>query len=250
MLEKPLILSGSRYQRFIDFVNPDTLSNMNLCIIGAGGIGSFTALYLAKMGCHNITLWDPDKFEEQNLSTQLCRIQDLGKSKVQAVADIIAEFEGVEISTVESMFDGSIAPGTIVISAVDSMKSRKEIWEMVKDQPISMLIDGRMGLTIMSIYTVLRDITSSIDMYEASLWEDEEVTPLPCTARATIFTGGTIASLICNLITKVAREDEVPQEITFDMRDLYMRAIKQDGTVATVGNIVNPLSFTEIDKKE
>ena len=49
---------------------------------------------------------------------------------MEAVADIIEQFEDIEVNTEENKFDGTVEPNSVVIMAVDSMKSRKEIWNL------------------------------------------------------------------------------------------------------------------------
>lgn len=218
-----------RFQRTMDFFSHKKLAAMNFHIVGAGAIGSNTALYLAKMGARQICIWDNDEFEEHNLPIQICRVQDIGKMKVEAVADIIKDFEGIEIEQVEDLFDGEIEPNSIIISAVDSMKSRKEIWDLVKKQPLAAIIDGRMGLTSMNVYTACFDCPEMVKYYESTLWDDSETVELRCTAKATIFTAGTIASIICNIVSKMLRKKDIPCEVMMEMDDMYTKVVDSNG---------------------
>jgi len=223
------IADEARFHRTLDFMSYKELAALKFHIIGAGAIGSNAALYLAKMGARQIVIHDPDTFEEANLPLQICRIEDLGKKKVEAVADIIKQFEGIEIETNPDLFDGDVEPGSIIIAGVDSMKSRKEIWKMVKAQPIQMLIDGRMGLTSMNIYTVDPVEPEAVRYYEATLWDDSDVAPVRCTAKATLFTAGTISSVICSIVSKIVRGEKIPLEVQIDMKEFYMKVIGPNG---------------------
>jgi len=212
------IADNVRFRRQLDYIDHRQLAKIHIHVIGAGAIGSATTLLLAKMGCRNITVWDFDSFEEQNLPNQLCRIADIGKPKAEAVAELVKEFEGIEIEACNEKFDGDLDPGDYVISCVDSMTARKEIWSKVSFFPITCLIDGRMGLTTMNLYSYLPEIEGSKKRYEETLWEDDEVTPLRCTAKSTIFTANTIASLICHTVAMVLKKETPPaSEITMSM---------------------------------
>lgn len=211
------IADERRFRRQLDFINHRQLASLRLHIIGAGAIGSATALLLVKMGCRKVTLWDFDSFEEHNLPNQLCRIVDVGRPKVEAVAELVKEFEGVEIETCMDRFDGEVDPNDYVISCVDSMSARKEIWEKVSYLPITCLVDGRMGLTTMNLYTYLPDIKGSAERYKKKLWDDDEVSPQRCTAKATIFTANTIASLICNTVLTIMKGNLPASEVVMTL---------------------------------
>jgi hypothetical protein len=212
------IADNVRFQRQSDFISQEQLAALTFEIIGAGAIGSAAALLLAKMGGRQITIWDPDKFEEHNLPNQMCRIKDIGRPKVEAVAEMVMDFEGIELTPRFEEFNGECQPNGYIITCVDSMKARKGIWEMVKKFPIRCIIDGRMGLTAMSLYTVVFPSAKMIELYEATLWTDEEVAPVRCTAKATIFTANFLASLICNnIITIMKGQKPVPSEINAEM---------------------------------
>jgi hypothetical protein len=219
-----------RFQRQLDLIKPERLAALKMHIIGAGAIGSSTALLTAKMGCREITIWDPDKFEEHNLPNQMCRIQDIGRPKVEAVAEMVMDFEGVEIMPRFERFNGEADPGSLVIMAVDSMKARKEIWEMIKKLPILGIMDGRMGLTSMSLYTAIFPSKPMIERYEQQLWDDAAVKELRCTAKSTIFTANTIASLICmNIVTYLKDKKPVPSEIMMELAEPFMRVWDYQG---------------------
>lgn len=220
---------GQRYWRQLDLIDPEVLSNMPIHIIGCGGIGSALALYASKMGAHTITLWDFDKFEIHNLPNQMCRVQDVGKGKADAVANIIMDFEDIEVDVRPEEFDGDVEPNAVVIMAVDSMESRREIWESIKKLPISSIIDGRMGLTALNVYSVDPSSKAQVDYYEETLWDDEEVAEIPCTAKATIFTAGTIASIICGHLTKLVRNEQLPCEVAMEMGSFYLKVVNHLG---------------------
>jgi molybdopterin/thiamine biosynthesis adenylyltransferase len=63
-----------------------------VAVIGCGGLGGYITEELARLGIGQITIVDPDVFEEHNLNRQLLStIAELGKSKVEVTAERITE---------------------------------------------------------------------------------------------------------------------------------------------------------------
>lgn len=63
------------------------LASATIGIAGCGGIGSNTAVYLARSGAGNLILADHDVVEESNLNRQHFFQKDIGRVKVEALAD-------------------------------------------------------------------------------------------------------------------------------------------------------------------
>jgi sulfur-carrier protein adenylyltransferase/sulfurtransferase len=87
----------ARYSRHL--VIPDLgidgqkrLKNARVLVIGAGGLGAPTLLYLAAAGVGTIGIVDDDVVEESNLQRQIIHgVRDVGRSKAQSARDSIAE---------------------------------------------------------------------------------------------------------------------------------------------------------------
>ena len=210
------------FLRQLDLVSPETL-DLPVHLIGCGGIGSFTALVLSKMGVQRLHLYDPDGIEEHNLPNQLFRLKDVGRSKVEALQEILEEFAGAPVEGLPVEVEGRRMTG-VVISGVDSMRARKAIWLRSIRYRASVLryLDARMGAEVARIYAVNPTDPDDIRAYEKSLYTDEEAEVLPCTAAAISYSGFAIAGLIGNLVKRLATGEDLPREILFDLKTLTL----------------------------
>jgi hypothetical protein len=206
----------------MDIVRIDEL-NFPVTIIGCGGIGSPTTLALAKMGVQDIKLVDFDTIENHNLPNQIYQLRHVGMPKVEALGQIIQAFTGITPTLHNSKVDTIDRLEGVVISGVDSMASRYDIWKMVRYKPqVSLYIDARMGAEVTRIYSIQPVNPVDVVVYEATLRPDEEIEELPCTARAIIYNVFMIASLIANQVKKFARGEPINKEVIFDLATLMM----------------------------
>ncbi len=174
---------------------------LEIILVGAGGIGSYTALLLARQQA-KIYLYDFDLIESHNRGGQLYKTKDIGLTKTAAIANTIREFTEQEIVQCGE-FNSESAVLPIMISALDNMKTRKLIFAVTKGRE---------------------------EQYEATLFDDAEIPDQPCNYKATSHCGALIGSLIVatlnNYITNKVREldlREVPFKHTFDLALLNFR---------------------------
>jgi len=216
-------MDETRYHRQLDLVRRDAL-RMPITVIGAGGIGSFTVLALAKMGCTNLWVYDFDTVENHNLPNQLYREADIGRPKVEALRDMVREFTGCEVKAFNERTDGKGLSG-IVVFAVDSMDERMKLWEGIKYNPrVPLLIDGRMGAEVMRVLSVVPTDPDDVRRFEAELYPSTEAFSAPCTARSIIYTAFSVSALIAGQIKKYAAGQPYSRDITFDARLSHMLA--------------------------
>jgi molybdopterin/thiamine biosynthesis adenylyltransferase len=208
------------FSRQTDLVDAEALETP-ITIVGCGGIGSFTALALGKMGCTHLTVYDDDLVEDQNIPIQLYRIGDVGQLKVERLADIIKSFTGTGIDARPERVQGQRLQG-IVVSGVDSMEGRRRIWDrsIRFKAGVAAYIDARMGAEVSRIYTVRPADPDHVRFYERTLYSDDEALQLPCTAQAIVYTGFGIASLVAGQVKRVAMGEAYKREIIFDHKTL------------------------------
>ncbi len=203
-------------QRQLDILSGDAL-NRKIVIVGAGAIGSFTALTLAKMGFENITVWDDDEVDEVNLNCQFYPIESIGKPKVMALTETVQAFTGVDIRWIKERFtDDNLLRSDIVISAVDSMEARKTIFEHTTS---GWFIDARMAAEYFSMFTVNLNDANAVKNYHASLYTDEEAIQERCTAKSTMYTVNMIAGFIGKAVKDIATDKRPISKLDFNVEE-------------------------------
>lgn len=107
------------------------LSRASVLLIGAGGLGSPAALYLAAAGVGRLRIADPDTVSLDNLQRQtLFRTGDVGQAKVaRAAAALTALDPSVAVEPVRTRADGQTLPGLLdgmdlVLDGCDDFSTR------------------------------------------------------------------------------------------------------------------------------
>lgn len=210
------------YLRQLEILSPDHLRRFAFTLIGAGGIGSATALLLAKMGVDvkKMTIYDPDTVAEHNLPNQMFFSEHLGLPKVEAIKSVIERFVGEAPIVRQEAITGSELLTGIVISGVDSIEARRAIWRAIrlKAGRVPLYIDARMGGLGSVIYTTRPHNPDDIRMYEGTLHDVSEAHEEPCTARAILFNTWLIAALIANQVRKYIVREPYSRVISLDLR--------------------------------
>ena len=117
------------------------LSNSSILIIGVGGLGSATSLYLTVSGIRKLTLVDFDSVDESNLSRQiLFQEKDIGMNKAIVAKEKLKAFnENILIDAIKKRLDEDelrelIKDSDLVIDATDNLESRLMINQITYDQ--------------------------------------------------------------------------------------------------------------------
>ena len=172
------------------------------------------------MGVRNIKLVDEDGVSEENLPNQFYRIADVGGFKVMALKKLILEFSGV-LSVPLISYYGSQSLSTLVVVATDSMSSRRIVWKQFLKQRKSLYyIEARMGAELGMVYTIKSKSLADRKFYENTLYRDEQVVALPCTARTIIYNVLMISSLVCRAVKGIVNSEEFPREMVFNMASI------------------------------
>ncbi|GHC19869.1 HesA/MoeB/ThiF family protein [Aidingimonas halophila] len=118
----------------IDIDGQERLLNSRVLIVGAGGLGSPVALYLAAAGVGRLTIADADRVELSNLQRQIAHTQvDLGSNKADSArAAALALNPQCRIDTLTSHLEGeamreAVSSVDLVVDCTDRFSSRYAI---------------------------------------------------------------------------------------------------------------------------
>ena len=112
----------------------ERVSQSHALIVGAGGLGSPAALYLASAGVGHITLIDHDVVDITNLQRQIAHTQErVGQLKVESLQQAIAQINPeVQVNTVAHRADAMllkqhIEKADVVLDCTDNFETRHAI---------------------------------------------------------------------------------------------------------------------------
>ncbi len=127
---------SARYQRHLSLSGVGAAGQLKLkaahvLIVGAGGLGSPAALYLAAAGIGKLTLIDGDRVDLSNLQRQiLFRNDDVGAAKPEAArATLQALNPNVEVVACNNLLDGGnarqlVSSADVVVDGSDRLSTR------------------------------------------------------------------------------------------------------------------------------
>lgn len=125
----------------------------HVCVIGIGGVGSWTVEALARSGVGAITLVDLDDICVTNTNRQLHTTADtVGRSKVTAMADRArsiapsCRIETVEDFAVEGTIGAILDRGfDVVIDAIDDTRNKCRLIASCRERGIACIVSGGAG---------------------------------------------------------------------------------------------------------
>lgn len=171
-------------------------------LIGLGGIGSWTANKLIRLGCQRLLLFDDDKVETHNIENQDYDLHHIGRPKVNAT-DMkmygITEWHArhglqVEIVAREERVGADSTLRGIVIVAVDSTEARKEIFKACCHNPgIPLYIEAGAAHNQGVVRVLVPHDKDQVEVYERLLELYSEEGPAPCVSP---YMAGQFASII------------------------------------------------------
>ena len=204
------------------------LSSTRATIIGLGGIGAITAITLTKMGL-NLIVVDYDRVSIPNVGTQFYPSYYEGHRKAKATQSMCKnhapnslidyrDFEVTKNTKVEDIYS------PIIISAVDTLAARKVIWPLVIESKAT-FIDARMGAELFTMYTVL---PNNYIQYENLLFSisDNDIPPIPCTSKATIYTALFAASWIATTIRLITSGEPAPFMLSHNIMSMDVKVMQ------------------------
>lgn len=223
------LLMDETTSRFSGAIWYDKLQTKQVILAGVGGIGSYIGFLLARMKPARLVIYDNDTVEAVNMSGQLYSRQDIGTPKVDALANMVANYADYHsVVTMNGLYTETSEAGDIMICGFDNMTARKTFfrkWEAhVMDKPAEergkcLFIDGRLAAEELQVLAVQGDDIRAITQYKSDwLFSDSEADATVCSYKQTTFMANMIASIMTNVFVNfVANECNpvMPRDVPF-----------------------------------
>ena len=204
-------MSTVTYTRQLGIFDPADHQSAAVSIVGLGGIGSFAAISLAKLGIPQLNLIDFDTVEPHNVPNQFYLIDSVQNTKAAALSDLCHGLAPITATPfigrldksgfTATAADATYSPTPIMISGLDSMAARAEVWEYVRlNTRIRLYLDARIAGQLIVIYATNPIDLDSIDAYERTLHSDDDAVPAACTERGVIDVGMIVGGLLTRLV--------------------------------------------------
>ncbi len=118
----------------VDIAGQEKLLAARMLIIGAGGLGSPAAMYLAAAGIGHLVISDHDQVELSNLQRQLLhRDGDIGRNKADSAHDSLTAINpDISVTAIparlsEAQLAGETAAADVVLDCSDNFDTRFEV---------------------------------------------------------------------------------------------------------------------------
>jgi len=210
-----MIDSNERFSRQRDIVPAARMAACKATVVGVGAIGRQVALQLAAIGVPWLQLVDFDTVETDNLAAQGYLESDLGKLKVYATAEMCNQINSdLQLMILPERFRRSQETGNVLFCCVDSIMTRKLIWDAVK-RKVDFFADGRMSAEVIRVLTACDPV--SCKHYPTTLFASTEAHTGSCTAKTTIYTANIAAGLMLSQLTKWLRGLPVDKDLQVNL---------------------------------
>lgn len=211
-LNSPTLLLDDTTSRFSGAEWFKEIQKARIIVGGCGGIGSNLVFQLARMVPANITVYDNDRVEAINMAGQLFQRRNIGKYKVDAIANMVVEYTNAhQVCAIRERFTDLTEAGDIMMCGFDNMRARKDFFQAWRCHVMSkpeeergkcLLLDGRLSIDTLQIFCIRGDDTYNIDRYQREfLFSDSQADPTVCSMKQTTYLACMIGSLMTNLFT-------------------------------------------------
>lgn len=208
----PTLLIDESTSRFSGAEWFNEIQKVRVIIAGIGGIGSNVAFQLARMTPASIILYDDDTVERVNMAGQLYCSNDVGKTKVDAIASMISSYTSMrQVYAIACKFTEQTIPGDIMVCGFDNMAARKVFYNSWKrhvetkslgESARCLFLDGRLSMDTLQILCIKGNDEYSMNRYEEEfLFNDSQAEQTVCSMKQTTYLACMIGSLMVNLFT-------------------------------------------------
>lgn len=131
----------------------DQLSQLRLCVVGIGGVGSWTVESLVRTGVGHVTMIDHDDIDQSNINRQLHALSiTVGESKVEAMkqrmalinplCDVQAEDDFLAEKNLEHYLSRDF---DMVVDAIDNIRFKAAMIAFCRRRKINIITTGGAG---------------------------------------------------------------------------------------------------------
>ena len=243
-LNSPTLLRNDTTSRFSGTEWYNEIQKSRIILAGCGGIGSWAILQLARMNPAALFMYDDDIVEAANMSGQLYCQDDIGKAKVDAMANMIRSYTTMRnIYAIREKYTHDSEAGNIMICGFDSMTARKTFFHSwrkhLRDVPDEekykcIYIDGRLSIDTLQVFCITGDNNWAISEYaEKYLFSDEDADATVCSMKQTTYLACMIGSFIVNLFTNWVADTlnpiipyDLPFFTEYDAQNMIFKTVK------------------------
>ena len=208
------VAKGPQFTRHAAWFSQDMV-NGAIIIVGCGAVGSNVAMIAARMGFNNFILFDNDDVEPHNLPNQAFYARHIGMPKVEALAELLQEFDpSITVEAHNEFFteDTELSSGGALVIATDSMKSRGMLGEFFDMNPdISGVFDTRLGFDYGQVNLVDPFNADLVELYKGSIVDDKDVPEGPCNQKIcgtlVLHVSSFVVHMLCDHVRSLASGD-------------------------------------------
>lgn len=240
----PTLLIDNATSRFSGTEWYNEIMKSRIILAGIGGIGSNCAFQIARMAPAALFMYDDDIVEIANMSGQLYSRNDVGKAKVDAIADMVRDYTSTRnIYAIRDKFTSSSEAGDIMICGFDNMEARKTFFNSWKNHVMSLpeearkkclYLDGRLSINVLQVFCITGDDSYNMERYQRDyFFSDSEAEGEVCSLKQTTYLACMIGSIMVNLFTNFIADTlnpimpyDLPFFTEYDAQNMIFKTIK------------------------
>jgi molybdopterin/thiamine biosynthesis adenylyltransferase len=204
-------MAGITNEKQANFINAEKLSKWKIKIFGLGSIGGEMVKQLALVGFQDITGYDFDTVDPDNIGSQVFVNEHIGMLKTEAIQKLMKDWYDFDVSVIDEKIteETEILPeeNTIYFCGFDSLEARKILWDKLKNFPV-MWSESRIGRTSQRFYIIdLKNRDEDwITNYEKTLDLNGPRTELQCGDKGCFPSNAELVSKIIRQFVNIAEK--------------------------------------------
>ena len=143
------------FERTINLIGTDNfnkISNLNILLVGLGGVGSFVFESLIRTGVNNLTIVDYDVVTLSNINRQLvANLNTVGRKKIDIATEHAKEInnkiniKALDIKITSENINNLKSDYDFIVDACDSIDAKISLIKFAKEQNIKIISSMGMG---------------------------------------------------------------------------------------------------------